>query len=138
MKNNLKKIALALFVVGAFIVYAVFGQRNSASNSNTVNNSVGADSNSKTTYKDGEYTGAAFDALYGQLQVKAVISNGKISDIVFINDTGNGGRQLRGLSQLRSEALSAQSAQVDTVSGATNSSGAFVSSLSSALAQATK
>ncbi|MEI7451872.1 MAG: FMN-binding protein [Candidatus Falkowbacteria bacterium] len=144
MKNNLKKIILSLFVIGAFIFYAIYRQGNftpQTNDKNTANNNTPSSNTGNKTnviYKDGEYTGASFDALYGVLQVKAVVQGGKLTDVIFLSGTQEGGRPLRGLDTLKSEAITAQSANVDTVSGATNSSGAFVSSLASALAQATK
>jgi uncharacterized protein with FMN-binding domain len=91
-------------------------------------------------YADGTYTGAAENAYYGTVQVQAVVSGGKLADVqflqhpythansVFIND--------QAMPLLTKEALAAQSAQVDGVSGATFTSEAFKQSLASALAQA--
>lgn len=91
-------------------------------------------------YKNGTYTGSIVDAYYGNVQVKVVISQGKISDVQFLDHPQ--GRQTsvrineRAMSYLISEALVAQSANVDTVSGASFTSAAYRESLSSALAQA--
>jgi len=91
-------------------------------------------------YKDGNYTGNSADAYYGNIQVQAVINNGKIVDVIFLDYPQDRSRSMMinnyAMPILRSEAIQAQSAQVDTVSGATDSSGAFISSLSSALSQA--
>jgi uncharacterized protein with FMN-binding domain len=91
-------------------------------------------------YKDGTYTGSPADAYYGNIQVQAVIKNGSLVDVVFLDYPQDRGRSIAvnnyAMPILRSEAIQAQSAQVDTVSGATDSSGAFVSSLASALSQA--
>src|ERR1035437_3582237 len=35
-------------------------------------------------YKDGTYTGNPADAIYGTIQVKAIIQNGKITDVQFL------------------------------------------------------
>jgi|SRR6185437_410655 len=91
-------------------------------------------------YKDGTYTGSAADAFYGTLQVAATISGGKLTDVTYLqypNDQPES-RQVNGRSNplLKSEAIAAQSANVDIVSGATQSSEAFIESLGSALAQA--
>ncbi len=65
--------------------------------------------------------------------MKAVISQGKITDIQFLQYPSDRSRSVRINSYadpvLRSEALQAQSAQVDVVSGATDSSEAFIQSL---------
>jgi len=91
-------------------------------------------------YKDGSYVGDPADAFYGTVQVKAVVSGGQLADVQFLNYPQDRSRSVsisnRAMPQLTQEAISAQSAQVDTVSGATATSGAFVQSLASALAQA--
>lgn len=92
------------------------------------------------TYKDGTYVGAATDAYYGTVQVQAVIRNGKIADVPFLQYPNSRGhsRAVNGQAMpiLTSEAIAAQSAQVDVVSGATFTSEAFMQSLRSALTQA--
>ncbi|MGH7245685.1 MAG: FMN-binding protein [Candidatus Levyibacteriota bacterium] len=91
-------------------------------------------------YKDGTYTGSVEDAFYGNMQVQAVISNGKLSDVLFVQYPNDNRTSLsinqQALSILRQEALQAQSAQVDMVSGASDSSPAFQRSLQNALSQA--
>ena len=91
-------------------------------------------------YKDGTYTGSVADAYYGKLQVVAVVQNGKITDVqfpVYPDDPGHTTQvSQRALPQLKSEAIAAQSANVDIISGATQDSDAFQQSLASALAQA--
>ncbi len=93
-----------------------------------------------SSYKNGTYTGSVADAFYGNLQVRVVIRRGKVSDVQFLqypNDRPNSvAISQYMMPQLRSEAIQVQSAQVDTVSGATASSAAFVQSLQSALDQA--
>lgn len=91
-------------------------------------------------YKDGNYTGDVADAFYGNIQVQAVISGGKLTDVIFLqypNDRQTSVEiNTQAMPMLKSEALSAQSAAVDGVSGATDSSHAFIQSLGSALAKA--
>lgn len=91
-------------------------------------------------YKNGEYVGQSADAYYGNIQVKAVIKNGQIVDVVFLDYPQDRNTSVwintQAMPLLRDEAIQAQSAQVNIVSGATDSSGAFISSLSSALSQA--
>lgn len=91
-------------------------------------------------FKDGQYIGISADAYYGNVQVKAIIQNGKITDVQFLDHPQD--RQTSvdindyAMPYLISEAIQAQSANVDTVSGASETSGAFRESLSSALAEA--
>lgn len=91
-------------------------------------------------YKNGSYTGPVADAFYGNVQVKVVVSGGKISDVQFLQHPGDRQTSVEINSQampmLKQEAIQAQSAQVDGVSGATETSLAFISSLTGALQQA--
>lgn len=94
------------------------------------------------TYKDGTYTGNPVDAFYGNIQVAATIKDGKISDIQFLqypNDRRNSIEiNTQAIPILKSEAIQAQNTSVDIVSGATDTSRAFIESLKSVLAQASK
>lgn len=91
-------------------------------------------------YKDGTYVGISADAYYGYIQVKAIIANGKLVDVIFLDHPQDRRTSIQinnyAMPILKSEAIKAQSASVNTVSGATDSSGAFRESLASALAQA--
>ncbi|CAN5695089.1 hypothetical protein BH10CHL1_BH10CHL1_03810 [soil metagenome] len=88
-------------------------------------------------YKDGTYTGAEANALYGWVQVEAVIQNGQITDVQFLEypqDRRTSVRiNSRAVPNLQTEAIQAQSANVDIISGATLTSRAFIQSLQSAL-----
>lgn len=91
-------------------------------------------------YKNGTYTGVAADAFYGNIQVKATVSGGRLTDVTFLqypNDRSTS-REInsQAMPWLRQEAIQVQNAQVDIVSGATDSSLAFRQSLQSALSQA--
>lgn len=91
-------------------------------------------------YRDGDYTGNSVNAFYGFIQVKAFISGGKLTDVRFLDYPQDRNNSIRinteAMPILRSEAVQAQNANVDIVSGATESSMAFVESLGSALAVA--
>ena len=91
-------------------------------------------------YRNGTYTGSVVYNGYGNIQVNAIITGGKISDVQFLqypNDRSNSIRiNTRAMPLLKSEAITAQSASVDGVSGATLTSSAFRSSLAAALALA--
>jgi uncharacterized protein with FMN-binding domain len=99
-----------------------------------------ASSSPKPPYKDGAFTGNSEGAYYGNVQVKAIISGGKITDVQFLQHPHDAARSLAintlAMPNLTQEAIRAQNAQVDIVSGATDTSNAFMQSLSSALAQA--
>lgn len=91
-------------------------------------------------YKDGQYTGDVTDAFYGNFQVQIIISAGKISDVKFLQYPNDRETSIEINNQsnpiLKQEAIAAQSAEVDTVTGATQSSDAFRQSLKSALSKA--
>ncbi len=90
-------------------------------------------------FKNGTYSGAVVDNGYGSVQVAAVISNGKLSDVKILqvpNDRRSMMLASYSTPTLIQEAVSAQSANVDYVSGATATSDAFSQSLQDALSQA--
>ncbi len=90
-------------------------------------------------YTDGAYTGPVTDAFYGPMQVEAVIRGGALSNIKVLQSPSDvPSQEINGfaLPQLVSEAIQAQSGNVNIVSGATLSSEAFAQSLAAALASA--
>ncbi len=95
-------------------------------------------SSSSNGYKDGTYTGQTVDVNYGLVQVQAQIQNGKIAQVSFLqypNDRRTS-QQINSIAMpyLQQEAVQAQSANVDIISGATLTSEGFQMSLQSALA----
>ncbi len=94
----------------------------------------------KGQYADGTYTGAAADAYYGTVQVQAVVQDGALASVTFLQYPSDRrtSQQInsRAMPILKSEAIQAQSANVSGVSGATHTSEAFIQSLGDALAQA--
>jgi uncharacterized protein with FMN-binding domain len=156
---DIKKISFLVLVLLAFTGFVIYerffngsnaipivnnSQQTSPNNDNNPTNQTTKNTNQQqqpaTGYKDGQYTGTVADAVYGQLQVKAVISQGKITDVQFLQYPNHSGHTTEvsnmALPQLKSEAIQAQSANVDIVSGATQTSQAFMQSLQSALTQA--
>lgn len=75
--------------------------------------------------------------MWGWVRVQAVIQNGKISDVRFLEYPNDRRTSVRinttVISYLRSEAIQAQNANVDIISGATLTSEAFTESLQTAL-----
>jgi uncharacterized protein with FMN-binding domain len=83
--------------------------------------------------------GPVVDTQYGPVQVEVVMGSGKIKDVVALQlPSGRRSGQISNYSApiLRQEALQAQSASIDTVSGATYTSDAYTQSLQAALDQA--
>ncbi len=151
----MKKILLSAFVIVTFVAYVIHKRTEGSADVNVVipqPSNVPASPASSTPstpstspvsqgkYKDGAYTGNVTDAFYGNVQVKAIIQNGKIADVQFLQYPNDRRTSIEINSQampvLTAEAIKVQSAEVDTVTGATQTSQAFKQSLQSALDQA--
>ena len=159
----MKKFTVAVLIIGAFVLYSLIYHANpvalvptpstktSSSSSTSTPASTPATSGATTTpaatkstngalYKDGSYTGSVADAQWGNLQVQAIIKGGKITSVQFLQYPNDRNRSIEinnyADPQLASEAIQAQSANVDVISGATDSSDAFIQSLTAALTQA--
>jgi uncharacterized protein with FMN-binding domain len=88
-------------------------------------------------YADGTFTGQDVSMRYGDVQVQVTISGGAVTDVTALQLPNGDGHSSRISSivepMLRSEALQAQTASIDLISGATYTSGAYKQSLQSAL-----
>lgn len=93
-----------------------------------------------TGLADGTYTGASSQTRYGPVQVQITVSGGQITDAQAVDFPNSNGRdwQINGtaIPRLVSEAIKAQSSKIQMVSGATYTSGGYLSSLQSAIDQA--
>ncbi|MEV5081306.1 FMN-binding protein [Streptomyces sp. NPDC056159] len=82
-------------------------------------------------------TGETMQTRWGPVQVRVTLAGGRITDVTALaQPSGNPrDREISGyaIPQLRREALAAQSASIDTVSGATYTSDGYRRSLQSAL-----
>lgn len=161
----MKKIAVTIFVLITFVIYSIHQRTegmqavqrvanaaSAANSTNTTTQTATQPTNQPTTntttptqstsaqYKDGSYTGASSDAFYGYVQVRATVSGGKLTGVTFLDYPQDRGNSIAindyAMPILKQQAIKAQSAQVDGVSGATDTSMAFVQSLSDALNQA--
>jgi uncharacterized protein with FMN-binding domain len=92
---------------------------------------------SKSAAVSGTATGDAVSTQYGNAQVRVTVTNGKIVKIEALQLQGNDPRSVQISSSaepiLQQEALTKQTAAVDTVSGATFTSASYTQSLQSAL-----
>ena len=98
-----------------------------------------AATSSTGTLKDGTYKGSSVQIRWGDVQVQVVIQNGKVTDVRFLSyPTDARSQQINSQATpaLAQEAIQAQSASVQVVSGATFTSRAFMQSLAAALSQA--
>jgi len=116
---------------------ATTGTTSGSNTSTTTNNTTTSGS---TSFKDGTYTGATAQHRYGSVTVTVKISGGKITDVTAqYTDPGDRRSQSidsQAIPMMKSEVLQAQSANVSTIGGATYTTGAYVTSLQSALSKA--
>ncbi|UVK42780.1 FMN-binding protein [Mesorhizobium sp. AR07] len=91
-------------------------------------------------FADGTYTGPVTDAYYGLIQIQASIQGGRLTALKVLKYPSDRRTSIninrQALPMLRDEAISAQSADVDIISGATLTSKAFIRSLGGALKKA--
>jgi len=91
-------------------------------------------------YADGVYTGPPADAYYGIIQLQALVQGGRLTALKILKYPNDRRTSVsinrQALPMLRDEAISAQSADVDIISGATLTSRAFIQSLGGALKKA--
>jgi len=138
----MKKSILSATVILTFVIYVVATLTKS-----TVIAPVGdktppvqSTPSQSAAYKDGTYTGDSIDVYYGNVQVQVDVQNGKFSDVTVLDHPKDRDTSVSiyeyAAPKLKSEAIAAQSAQIDAVSGATATSGGFIKSLASALAKA--
>jgi uncharacterized protein with FMN-binding domain len=88
----------------------------------------------------GTFTGSDVPNRFGDVQVRVVISSGRITDVQALQLPSDRAQsayisQVAG-PMLRTEALQAQSARIDIISGATYTSDSYAQSLETALQQA--
>lgn len=92
---------------------------------------------SATGLADGTYTGATDTNKWGPVQVQITVSGGVITDVTALQTPSDDGKSVRINNQavpiLVSETLAAQSADIDSVSGATYTTDSYKVSLQSAI-----
>jgi len=102
----------------------------------TSTSSGSSSSSSGATYADGSYTGTAVNEPWGTFQVQVTVSGGQVTAVTLVSeptDRHSSSINSYAVPQLTQEALAAQSAQIDMVSGATWTSRSYVTSLQAAL-----
>lgn len=148
----MKKLLVSAAIVGVFAIYILLFGRAATSTVSpptqggaSVASSPTSPTSAGTTppgaqYKNGSFTGGSADAQWGMVQVQAIVQNGRLTDVKFLAYPNERSRSVEinsyAIPQLTTEAIQAQNAQVDIVSGATDTSFAFMQSLSDALTQA--
>ncbi|MDX6362218.1 FMN-binding protein [Streptomyces sp. NPDC058274] len=107
-----------------------------SSQSASSGSSSGSSGTSKSTGTK-TVTGDSVQTRYGPVQVRVTVKNGRITDVTAVAYPQDNPRDQEinsyAIPQLKREVLAAQSAQIDSVSGATYTSGGYTQSLQSAL-----
>ncbi|WP_203641349.1 FMN-binding protein [Levilactobacillus andaensis] len=150
----MKKIiqsCLALIITVAIIIDGVllfFRNRNvtaqsttqTSTSSSSSSQKVAASSSARQKYQNGSYTGKATATQWGDVQVQAVIKNGKITAVNVLEYPNENGHDkeinAQALPTYKAEALKKQSAKIQLVSGASETYKGFTGSLQNALDQA--
>ena len=140
----IRKFFLSAFVVISFIAYALEKKLSvpvtGAEAPTLPAPTATVAPNPSSAYKNGTYTGPSVDVNWGYVQVQATIQNGKLSDVQVVQYPNERQTSLSinsiAVPELQQEAIQAQSANVDLISGATLTSEGFQESLQSALDQA--
>ncbi|MFG2363150.1 FMN-binding protein [Streptomyces mirabilis] len=113
------------------------GQSQSPSRSPAPGSSSSGSSGSTKSTGTKTVTGDTVQTRWGPVQVRVTLKNGKITDVTAVSYPSDNPRDQEinsyALPQLRREALAAQSARIDSVSGATYTSDGYRQSLQSAL-----
>jgi uncharacterized protein with FMN-binding domain len=116
---------------------ATTGTTGTTATTGTTGESTTAAGSTDTSSRTSSYTGDVVDTRFGPVQVQISVANGKITAVDAVQYPDGDGHSQRinsyAVPTLNSEALAAQSAQIDSVSGATYTSDAYVQSLQSAL-----
>lgn len=94
-------------------------------------------SSTSSAYKDGSYKGSTSYTRFGNVQVSITVSGGKITAVsnIQLPDGDNRSAQISSYAgpELQSQAIAAQSANIDGVSGATYTSQGYAESLQAAI-----
>lgn len=138
--RTIKKIFLSALVIGSFSVYAIYERitkPGSAFNTGPGNPAQVGSASISGKVKDGTYTGSEVDAYYGLVKVQTTIQSGRIADVKFLEYPSDRRTSVRinsyAVPYLQQEAIQAQTANVDIISGATLTSEAFRVSLQAAI-----
>ena len=140
-------IAISILLDGYFVLFQtlVENRHSTATTSNSLSSSSSAKAVKNTTsqiYKDGTYIGKSTTTAWGDVQLKIKITNNKITQITILKYPNTHSHSValnqRVLPIYRQEAIKSQSANIQQVSGATETWKGFTGSLQNALIQARK
>lgn len=125
---------------GATVTNTTTGTTATTGTTSTSTTTSNTTTSGSSTYKDGTYTGTTVTHRYGSVTVTVTISGGKITNVtaqaVSDGDRRSSSINTQAIPMMKTEVLSANSAKVSTISGATYTTTAYITSLQSALAKA--
>ncbi|MEW1720008.1 FMN-binding protein [Streptomyces sp. NPDC093109] len=102
----------------------------------TATSEPSATASASTSTSSGTYTGDAISTRYGTVQLAITVKNGELTAVKVLQMPSEGRSQqiaADAVPRLTQEALTAQSARIDAVSGASYTSQGYIDSLQSAL-----
>ncbi|KRL07506.1 FMN-binding protein [Liquorilactobacillus hordei] len=145
-------VAIAIVLDSYFVLYKTLASNDNAASNNTVNSTSTADNsssassavssstNKQRSYKDGEYVGKSTATAWGNVQLKIKIANNRLTKITVLKYPNTHSHSVELNRQVlpvyRQEAVKSQSANIQQVSGATETWKGFTGSLQSALIKA--
>jgi len=136
--TKLKKAFIAMAIITLSLT--VVGCNSSGGNESSAGQSQETSQQSESTgnsasYKDGIYEGSG-KGHGGEVRVSVKIEQGKIAEINVLAHNETEGVGSIAIERLPNEIIEAQSTEVETISGATMTSGAIINAVNSALEQA--
>ena len=143
-KNFFSRLLCLVLITGALVVYQshariwaaeVEENEEKIAEVEAWNREVLASENGTADFKDGSYEGAGI-GFGGEIRVEVVVEDGEITEISLLEAKGEDVAYLTTAESILDDILKAQSADVDTVSGATFSSTGIRDAVSDALEQA--
>ncbi|MEU8484145.1 FMN-binding protein [Streptomyces sp. NPDC048641] len=136
--TGISTLTVALLALKPHQLPALAGMLPRSSTTPSPHTSAGASPGSSTG--TGTFTGDPIDTQYGPVQVAVTLTKGKITTVKVLQAPNENGRDQQiasyALPRLTEEAIGAQSAHIDAISGASYTSEGYIRSLQSALDQA--
>ncbi|WP_270335274.1 FMN-binding protein [Streptococcus infantarius] len=112
------------------------------SNQSSSSSTSDSTTTTSTSFKDGTYTGASTSTEWGDVQLQITVSSGKITNISALTYPNDEGKSVainqEAIPAYTKEAISNQSADIQAISGATETYKGFTGSLQDAINQAQK
>jgi uncharacterized protein with FMN-binding domain len=137
----MKTLAFSLFGLVSPLVVSLAGVAGaSATSLSPIGLLPVASTGGSVAFRDGTYTGPSADAFYGKIQMQLSFKGGRLSNFKLLDYPHHTGTSVeinrRAIPILVQELITAQSANVDIVTGATLTSEAFIHSVDGAFKQA--